>query len=198
MIDGHLFVLRHSSSSPPQGDIDMANILCIGAGYVGGPTMVVIAKHCPQHRVVVVDTNAERIAAWKSDRLPIYEPGLDEAVRVARGPQPLLLDRRQPEHRRSGHHLRQRQHRDEDLWPGRRQGRRPAVLGEVCPSNPGKLDLVQNRRREKHPAGPHGRSDGIHPQRARHPGRTFRHHLEPGVPGGRLCRSRISSVLTVC
>ena len=43
----------------------MANILCIGAGYVGGPTMVVIAKHCPQHRVVVVDTNAERIAAWQ-------------------------------------------------------------------------------------------------------------------------------------
>jgi UDPglucose 6-dehydrogenase len=63
----------------------MANILCIGAGYVGGPTMVVIAKHCPQHRVVVVDTNPERIAAWQSDELPIYEPGLDEAVRVARG-----------------------------------------------------------------------------------------------------------------
>ena len=63
----------------------MANILCIGAGYVGGPTMAVIAKHCPQHRVVVVDINAERIAAWQSDRLPIYEPGLDEVVRVARG-----------------------------------------------------------------------------------------------------------------
>ena len=56
----------------------MTNILCIGAGYVGGPTMVVIAKHCPQHRVVVVDTNAERIAAWNSERRPIYEPGLDE------------------------------------------------------------------------------------------------------------------------
>ena len=63
----------------------MANILCIGAGYVGGPTMAVIAKHCPQHRVVVVDINAERIAAWQSDQLPIYEPGLDEVVRVARG-----------------------------------------------------------------------------------------------------------------
>ena len=108
----------------------MANILCIGAGYVGGPTMVVIAKHCPQHRVVVVDTNAERIAAWNSDRLPIYEPGLDEGARRSRA-QPLLLDRRQPEHRRSRHHLRQRQHRDEDLRPGRRQGRRPAILGEV-------------------------------------------------------------------
>ena len=58
----------------------MANILCIGAGYVGGPTMAVIAKHCPQHRVVVVDINEARIAAWQSDRLPIYEPGLKEVV----------------------------------------------------------------------------------------------------------------------
>jgi UDPglucose 6-dehydrogenase len=58
----------------------MANILCIGAGYVGGPTMAVIAKHCPQHRVVVVDINAEKIAAWQSDQLPIYEPGLKEVV----------------------------------------------------------------------------------------------------------------------
>jgi UDPglucose 6-dehydrogenase len=63
----------------------MANILCIGAGYVGGPTMSVIAKHCPEHRVVVVDINATRIAAWQSDRLPIYEPGLEEVVRCARG-----------------------------------------------------------------------------------------------------------------
>lgn len=62
----------------------MANILCIGAGYVGGPTMAVIAKNCPQHRVVVVDINAAKIAAWKSDNLPIYEPGLDEVVRCAR------------------------------------------------------------------------------------------------------------------
>jgi len=63
----------------------MANILCIGAGYVGGPTMSVIAKHCPEHRVVVVDINAARIAAWQSDRLPIYEPGLEEVVRCGRG-----------------------------------------------------------------------------------------------------------------
>jgi UDPglucose 6-dehydrogenase len=58
----------------------MANILCIGAGYVGGPTMAVIAKHCPQHRFVVVDINEEKIAAWQSDQLPIYEPGLKEIV----------------------------------------------------------------------------------------------------------------------
>jgi UDPglucose 6-dehydrogenase len=63
----------------------MANILCIGAGYVGGPTMSVIAKHCPEHRVVVVDINAARIAAWQSDRLPIYEPGLEEVVHCGRG-----------------------------------------------------------------------------------------------------------------
>lgn len=63
----------------------MANILCIGAGYVGGPTMAVIAQKCPHHRVVVVDINEARIAAWQSDHLPIYEPGLDEVVREARG-----------------------------------------------------------------------------------------------------------------
>ena len=63
----------------------MANILCIGAGYVGGPTMAVIAKHCPEHRVVVVDINEARIAAWNSEQLPIYEPGLDEVICCARG-----------------------------------------------------------------------------------------------------------------
>jgi UDPglucose 6-dehydrogenase len=62
----------------------LANILCIGAGHVGGPTMSVIAQNCPQHRVVVVDINEARVAAWQSDRLPIYEPGLDEIVRRTR------------------------------------------------------------------------------------------------------------------
>jgi UDPglucose 6-dehydrogenase len=62
----------------------MANILCIGAGHVGGPTMAVIAKHCPEHRVVVVDINEARVAAWQSDQLPIYEPGLEEIVRNTR------------------------------------------------------------------------------------------------------------------
>jgi UDPglucose 6-dehydrogenase len=62
----------------------VANILCIGAGYVGGPTMAVIAQKCPQHRVVVVDINEVRIAAWQSDHLPIYEPGLDDVVRATR------------------------------------------------------------------------------------------------------------------
>ena len=55
-------------------------ILCIGAGYVGGPTMAVIADRCPQYRITVVDLNEKRIAAWNSDELPIYEPGLEEVV----------------------------------------------------------------------------------------------------------------------
>ena len=68
-----------------EGENFMKNILCIGAGYVGGPTMAVIASHCPQYRVVVVDINKEKISAWQSEQLPIYEPGLDEVVRHARG-----------------------------------------------------------------------------------------------------------------
>jgi UDPglucose 6-dehydrogenase len=63
----------------------MKNILCIGAGYVGGPTMAVIASHCPQYQFVVVDINNEKISAWQSEQLPIYEPGLDEVVHLARG-----------------------------------------------------------------------------------------------------------------
>src|SRR5262245_15499255 len=60
------------------------HILCIGAGYVGGPTMAMIAAKCPHYRVTVVDINPARIAAWNSDTLPIYEPGLDELVTKTR------------------------------------------------------------------------------------------------------------------
>lgn len=60
-------------------------ILCIGAGYVGGPTMAMIAHKCPQYKVTVVDINPERIAEWNSDVLPIYEPGLDQIVKQTRG-----------------------------------------------------------------------------------------------------------------
>ena len=60
-------------------------ICCIGAGYVGGPTMAMIAKQCPDIPVHVVDLNQTRIDAWNSDELPIYEPGLDEVVKEARG-----------------------------------------------------------------------------------------------------------------
>ena len=63
------------------------DIVCIGAGYIGGPTMAVIAKMNPDRRVVVVDVDAERIAAWNSPdfRLPIYEPGLVDVVKEVRG-----------------------------------------------------------------------------------------------------------------
>ena len=64
------------------------NICCIGAGYVGGPTMAVIAQKCPHIKVTVVDVNEHRINAWNSvneEELPIYEPGLAEVVKEARG-----------------------------------------------------------------------------------------------------------------
>ncbi len=64
------------------------NICCIGAGYVGGPTMAVIAKKCPNIKVTVVDINEARIAAWNDqnvENIPVYEPGLPEVVAEARG-----------------------------------------------------------------------------------------------------------------
>jgi UDPglucose 6-dehydrogenase len=70
------------------GSPTIRSICCIGAGYVGGPTMAVIADHCPQLQVTVVDLNAERIAAWNDpnlSRLPVYEPGLDAVVGRCRG-----------------------------------------------------------------------------------------------------------------
>ncbi|MDR0535914.1 MAG: nucleotide sugar dehydrogenase [Puniceicoccales bacterium] len=60
-------------------------IACIGAGYVGGPTMAVIADKCPEIEVTVVDSNAERIAAWNNGPLPVYEPGLEAVVARVRG-----------------------------------------------------------------------------------------------------------------
>lgn len=63
-------------------------ICCIGAGYVGGPTMAVIAQKCPQIKVTVVDLNEARIAAWNDkdvNNIPIYEPGLNEIVANTRG-----------------------------------------------------------------------------------------------------------------
>jgi len=60
-------------------------ICCLGAGYVGGPTMAMIAYKCTDIEVTVCDLNETRIAGWNSDVLPVYEPGLDEVVRAARG-----------------------------------------------------------------------------------------------------------------
>ena len=60
-------------------------ICCIGAGYVGGPTMAMIASKCPNIQVNIVDINQERIDAWNSEKLPIYEPGLQKLVEGQRG-----------------------------------------------------------------------------------------------------------------
>ena len=66
----------------------ITNICCIGAGYVGGPTMAIIAQKCPHIKVTVVDLNEKRIAAWNDadvNNIPIYEPGLSDVVAEARG-----------------------------------------------------------------------------------------------------------------
>jgi len=68
--------------------MNIKNICCIGAGYVGGPTMAVIAKFCPDIQVNVVDINNERITQWNNKNLsdlPIFEPGLKEIVEKCRG-----------------------------------------------------------------------------------------------------------------
>ena len=74
----------------------MNKICCIGAGYVGGPTMAVIARQCPDITVNVVDISEERIAAWNDpnlDNLPIYEPGLAEVVDKAQIKTSLKIDK---------------------------------------------------------------------------------------------------------
>ncbi len=68
--------------------MSIKNICCIGAGYVGGPTMAIIAQQCPHINVTVVDLNEKRIADWNDDNLdnlPVFEPGLDDIVKEARG-----------------------------------------------------------------------------------------------------------------
>ena len=86
---------RHSSNDTAPGlsrapphfaeSIDRTKICCVGAGYVGGPTMAMIALKCPHVEVHVVDIAEPRIRAWNSDNLPIYEPGLQEVVEQCRG-----------------------------------------------------------------------------------------------------------------
>ena len=68
--------------------MEITKICCIGAGYVGGPTMAIIAQKCPHIQVTVVDLNEERIALWNDENvenIPIYEPGLSQIVAEARG-----------------------------------------------------------------------------------------------------------------
>merc|ERR1712176_1721015 len=69
----------------PTLGVRLHKICCIGAGYVGGPTCATIALKCPHVKVTIVDLNEARIAAWNSDDLPIYEPGLYEVVKQCRG-----------------------------------------------------------------------------------------------------------------
>jgi UDPglucose 6-dehydrogenase len=89
------------------------SICCLGAGYVGGPTMAMIAAKCPGIQVTVADMNEQRIAAWNSDTLPVYEPGLDTVVASALGKNlHFTTDNR---HRRSGLDLRLGRHPHEIL-----------------------------------------------------------------------------------
>ena len=63
------------------------SICCMGAGYVGGPTMAVIALKCPELNITVVDNNPQKIKQWNDedlDNLPVYEPGLKEIIRETR------------------------------------------------------------------------------------------------------------------
>lgn len=72
------------TSNNTEGPIQIKRIACIGAGYVGGPTMAIIASHNPSIQVYIFDINQSRIDQWNSDKLPIYEPGLDEIVKKHR------------------------------------------------------------------------------------------------------------------
>lgn len=73
--ENHLQISEHT----------IKRVCCIGAGYVGGPTMAVIASKCPHIDVYVVDSSKERVREWNSSKIPIYEPGLDELISERRG-----------------------------------------------------------------------------------------------------------------
>lgn len=77
--------LRLNAEAAASGACAPRAIACIGAGYIGGPTMAVIAQQCPEIEVWVVDRDSAKIAAWNSEELPVYEPGLEEIVRACRG-----------------------------------------------------------------------------------------------------------------
>ena len=68
-------------------DYKVKQVCCIGAGYVGGPTMIVFANKCPNIQFNVVDINLSRIEAWNNkdlSKLPIYEPGLSYLLEKCR------------------------------------------------------------------------------------------------------------------
>jgi UDPglucose 6-dehydrogenase len=65
--------------------MDCKHVACLGAGFVGGPTMGVFASKCPDIRFSVLDVDTLKIEAWNSNTLPIYEPGLSDLIRTTRG-----------------------------------------------------------------------------------------------------------------
>ena len=66
--------------------MSIKNITCIGAGYVGGPTMAVISLKCPYIKITVVDSNSSKIDKWNGpiDNIPVYEPGLSDIIKKTR------------------------------------------------------------------------------------------------------------------
>ena len=133
----------------------------------------------------MVDINQKRIDAWQTDKLPIYEPGLLEVVKKARGRNLFFSTDDRRGHPRSGYHLRVGEHADQDIRGGGRQGRGSAVLGK---------DRAQHRQR-------HPPADKIIIEKSTLPVRTadamerilnanekgihFEIALQPGVPGRR-------------
>lgn len=94
-------------------------ICCIGAGYVGGPTMSVIASQCPEITVTVVDINQARIDQWNDtdlDKLPVYEPGLKEIVSKTRGKNLFFSTEVDQGHRRGRDYIYFGQHPYQNLW----------------------------------------------------------------------------------
>ena len=140
----------------------MTKILCIGAGYVGGPTMAMIAKKNLNVEVTVVDINQARIDAWNSDDLPIYEPGLDEVVKEARGRNLFFTTDVDKGIAEADIIFVSVNTPNQDFWSRRWLCSRPAVLGKVRAPHSGSFHLRQDRCRKEHPSGPHGGGDGTH------------------------------------
>ena len=86
--DRFILPLTHKGYTTKTHPMNIKNVCCIGAGYVGGPTMAVIAQKCPHIKVTVVDINKSRIDAWNNNdltQLPVFEPGLDDIIKNTRG-----------------------------------------------------------------------------------------------------------------
>jgi UDPglucose 6-dehydrogenase len=157
------------------------NILCIGAGYVGGPTMTKIAEKCPAYKVTVVDINKERIDAWNSPNIPIYEPGLDEVVQKVRG-RNLFFSTETDQGIR-----------DADIifvsvnTPTKTFGQGAGKAADLQYWEKTARQILANSDSDKiiiHPAGAYRRSHGAHPQRQQQR-RPLRGLVKSGVPGRR-------------